>query len=27
MLLLPLNVFLADDDVNQVCDAIHDFYS
>ncbi len=26
ILLLPLNMSLADDDVNQVCDAIHDFY-
>jgi dTDP-4-amino-4,6-dideoxygalactose transaminase len=26
MLLLPLNMSLADDDVNQVSDAIHDFY-
>jgi dTDP-4-amino-4,6-dideoxygalactose transaminase len=26
VLLLPLNMFLADEDVNQVCDAIHDFY-
>ena len=26
MLLLPLNMTLADDDVNQVSDAIHDFY-
>ncbi len=26
MLLLPLNMFLTDDDVNLVCDAIHAFY-
>jgi dTDP-4-amino-4,6-dideoxygalactose transaminase len=26
MLLLPLNMSLADDDVNQICDAIHSFY-
>jgi dTDP-4-amino-4,6-dideoxygalactose transaminase len=26
LLLLPMNLSLADDDVHQVCDAIHDYY-